>query len=151
MCLWNLNLKNCWGTSLLVQWLRIHRQRRGHGFWSPAWEDSTCRRATKPAHHNYRAHTLDPPSHNYWSLCTLKPRLPNKRWHRNEMPLHHKEEQPPLNATREPVRSNKDPAWPKINNLKKKLSFYLALWRFYLSKKFTLLKLRVSKRYPFLM
>ena len=30
-------------------------------------EDPTCRRATKPGHHNYWAFALEPTSHNYWS------------------------------------------------------------------------------------
>ena len=35
--------------------------------WSLAQEDPTCRRATKPMHHNYWACTLEPVSHNYWA------------------------------------------------------------------------------------
>ena len=31
------------------------------------WEDPTCRGATKPVHHNYRASILEPASHNYWA------------------------------------------------------------------------------------
>ena len=29
------------------------------------WKDSTCLGATKPMHHNYRAHALGAVSHNY--------------------------------------------------------------------------------------
>ena len=54
-------------------------------------------------------------------LKTLHPEpvLHNKRSHRNE-------ESSPLAATRESPRSEEDPVWPKINNLKKKR--YL-VWR----------------------
>ena len=34
------------------------------------WEDPTCRGATKPVRHNYRACTLEPVSHNYWARAT---------------------------------------------------------------------------------
>ena len=85
-------------------------------------EDPTCRRATKPVHHNYWAWALEPTSHNYLAhvpqllktLC-LEPVLRNKRSHCNEKPVHHNEEQPPLTTTREkPTHSNKDPTQPKI-------------------------------------
>ena len=51
-------------------------------------------------------------------LKTLHPEpvLHNKRSHRNE-------ESSPLAATRESPRSEEDPVWPKINNLKKKKVF----------------------------
>ena len=72
------------------------------------WEDPTCRRATKPVHHNYWAWTLEPASHNYWACVPqllnptcLEPVLHNKRSHHNEKPTHHNEEQPSLTATRE--------------------------------------------------
>ena len=40
------------GTSLVVQWLRIHLPTEGT--WVPAlvWEDPTCHGAIKPMHHN---------------------------------------------------------------------------------------------------
>ena len=94
------------------------------------WEDPTCRRATKPVHHNYWAYTLEPMSHNYWAHVPqlLKPArlervLRNKGSHRNEKPAHGNEEQPPFTTTREkPACSNKDPTQPKKNkiNLKKR-------------------------------
>ena len=41
------------GTSLGVQWLRIPLPMQGTQVPSLVWEDLTCRRATKPARHNY--------------------------------------------------------------------------------------------------
>ena len=37
------------GTSLVVQWLRIHLPMQGTWVPSLVWEDPTCGRATKPA------------------------------------------------------------------------------------------------------
>ena len=39
----------------------------GDTVWSLAWDDPTCRGATKPVRHNYRACALEPASHNYWA------------------------------------------------------------------------------------
>ena len=102
-------------------------------FWGLPWwlsgKESTCqfrecgfepwsrkiphgRGATKPVHHNYRACALEPVSHNYWAHVLqlpkptrLEPVLHNKRSHRNEKATHHKEESPPLTATRESLRA----------------------------------------------
>ena len=41
------------GTSLVVQWLRIHLPMKGTQVRSLAREDPTCRGATKPVRHNY--------------------------------------------------------------------------------------------------
>ena len=41
------------GDSLMVQWLRICLPMQGTRVRSLVWEDPTCRRATKPVHHNY--------------------------------------------------------------------------------------------------
>ena len=62
-----------WGTSLMVQWLRIRLPMQGKRVQSLVWEDPTCRRATKPVRHNYWACALEPTSHNYWAH---KPQLP---------------------------------------------------------------------------
>ena len=64
--------------------------------WALAWEDPTCRGATKPMRHNYWAHVpqLVNPER-------LEPVLRNKRSHRNEKPVHHNEEEPLLATTRE--------------------------------------------------
>ena len=43
---------------------------------SLVWGDSTCCQSTKPIHHNYRAHDLEP------SLCNEKP-PPGKSWNCN--------------------------------------------------------------------
>ena len=53
-----INIKNILtvGTSLVVQWLRIHLPMRGHGFdpWSGNY-DPTCHGATKPVCCNQRS------------------------------------------------------------------------------------------------
>ena len=59
------------------------------GTWVQALvrEDPTCRGATKPVRHSYRAHMpqlLKP--------LRLEPVLCNKRSHRNEKPMHRNEE-----------------------------------------------------------
>ena len=51
--------------SLVAQWLRICLPMQGTQVPALVREDPTCRRATKPMHHNYRACTPEPESHNY--------------------------------------------------------------------------------------
>ena len=51
--------------SLVAQWLRICLPVQETRVWALVWEDPTCRRATKPMHHNYWACALEPASHNY--------------------------------------------------------------------------------------
>ena len=41
------------GTSLVVQWLRIHLPMQGTRAQALVQEDPTCHGATKPVHHNY--------------------------------------------------------------------------------------------------
>ena len=41
------------GTSLVVQWLRIHLPMQGTQVQALVREDPTCRGATKPVRHNY--------------------------------------------------------------------------------------------------
>ena len=53
--------------SLVVQWLRIYLPMQGTWVQSLVWEDSTCRRATKPMYHNYWAWALEPMSGSYWA------------------------------------------------------------------------------------
>ena len=62
--------------SLVAQWLRIHLPMQGTQVRALAREYPTCRRATKPVHHNYWAHMpqLLKPVH-------LEPVLRNKRSH----------------------------------------------------------------------
>ena len=67
------------GTSLVVQWLRIHLPMQGTRVQSLVWEDPTCRGATKPV------------SHNYWACMSqllkpvgLEPMLHNKRSHHSK-------------------------------------------------------------------
>ena len=54
----NVSLKKDLGTSLVVQWLRIHLPMHGTWVGSLVWEDLICLRATKPMHHNYWGHSL---------------------------------------------------------------------------------------------
>ena len=63
-------------TSLVVQWYRICLPMQGTWVRSLVWGDFTCHRATKPEHHNYRGHPLEPA-------------LLNKRSHHSEKPVHH--------------------------------------------------------------
>ena len=87
------------GTSLVVQWLRIHLPMQGTRVRSLVGEDPTLCGATKPMRHNYWACALKPASHNCWShvpqllkpTC-LEPMLCNKRSHCNEKPPHRNEE-----------------------------------------------------------
>ena len=65
--------KYIWGTSLVVQWLRICLPMPGTWFWALVREDLTCCGATKPVRHNYWACALEPASHNYWSPHALEP------------------------------------------------------------------------------
>ena len=47
------NQKFTGGTSLMVQWLRIHLPMQGTQVRALVQEDPTCRGATKPVRHNY--------------------------------------------------------------------------------------------------
>ena len=62
--------------SLVAQWLRIHLPMQATWVRALVREDPTCRGATKPMHHNYRACALEPSSHNYWAraprVCALQ-------------------------------------------------------------------------------
>ena len=53
------------GASLVAQWLRIRLPMQGTQVHALFREDPTCRGATKPVHHDYRACALEPTSHNY--------------------------------------------------------------------------------------
>ena len=71
----------------MAQWLRIRLPMQGIQVQSLVREDPTCRRATKPVCHNYRARVMQllKPVH-------LQPVLHNKRSHHNEKPAHRNEE-----------------------------------------------------------
>ena len=91
------------GTSLKVQWLRIHLPRQETQVGSLIQEDSTNCGTTKPKSHNYGA-------------CYPRARAPQEKL-LQKSPCTTTREQPPLSATREePTCSNKDPAQPKIIN-----------------------------------
>ena len=104
--------KHYWGTSLVAQWLRIHRPMQGTQVQALVREDPTCCEATKPVHHNDWACTPEPTTHNYWAhvpqllkpTC-LEPVLCNKRSHRNENPAHHQQRVAPLTTTRESLHA----------------------------------------------
>ena len=92
-------LKMPWGTSLVVQWLRIRPPMQATRVRALLREDPTCRGATKPVRHNYWACALEPASHNYWAhvLQLLKPAhlepvLHNNRSHHNEKHAHRNKE-----------------------------------------------------------
>ena len=72
--------------SLEVQWLRTRLPMQGTRVRALVWEYPTCRGATKPVH-NYWAHVLQ-----LLKPARLEPVLRNKRSHRDEKPVHHKEE-----------------------------------------------------------
>ena len=55
------------GASLVAQWLRICLPMQGTRVRALVRGDPTCRRATKPMHHNYWACALESVSHNYWA------------------------------------------------------------------------------------
>ena len=66
--------------TLGVQWLRIHLPMQGTWVRSLVWEDPTCCRATKPVHHNYRAHALESVpcnrrSRRQWEACAQQQRV----------------------------------------------------------------------------
>ena len=93
-------------------------QCRGRGFepWSRKIPHATeqlspCITTTGLVLWSLRA-TLLRPTH-------LEPMLRNGRSHRSEKPVHCSGEWPPLAATRESLRSNKDPTQPKINKINK--------------------------------
>ena len=52
------------GTFLVVQWIRIRLPMQGTRVRALVQEDPTCRGATKPVRHNYRACALEPASHS---------------------------------------------------------------------------------------
>ena len=92
-----LHLKTCIRTSLGTQWLRIRLPRQETRVRALVLD--TCRRATKPVHHNYWACALEPAGPSYWARepqllkpAHLEPVLCNKRSHRSEKPAHHNEE-----------------------------------------------------------
>ena len=64
------------GTSLLIQWLRIHQPRQGTWVQSLFWEDSTCCGAAKPMCHNYWASRVQEPQlstpEHLASCCTTR-------------------------------------------------------------------------------
>ena len=55
------------GTSLVMQWLKIHLPTQGTWVRALVQDDPTCHGATKPVHHKYWACALEPMSHNYWA------------------------------------------------------------------------------------
>ena len=109
--------------SLVVQWLRIHLPMQGTQVWSlQIQEYSTCPGATKPAHDNYWARTLEPMRGDYWvrMLQLLKPgaspraqALPQEKPLRWGAPTRQRRVAPTRRNSRKPSHSNEDPAQPK--------------------------------------
>ena len=82
-------------TSLVVQCLRICLPIKGTWVLSLTQEDPTCHGATKPMHHNYWVHALEPVSCSYWvwrppllSPHALEPLVCNKRSHHKDQTTH---------------------------------------------------------------
>ena len=73
--------KNNLGTSLVVQWMRIHLSMQGTQVQFLVWKDSTRPGATEPMSHNYWAHVLQ-----LLKPTGLEPTLHNKTSHHNEKP-----------------------------------------------------------------
>ena len=94
-----------------VQWLRICLAMQGTPVGSLVWEDPTCRGATKPVHHNYWAHVLQP-----LKAARLESVLPNERPLKREAHL-----RPAMKSNLllpqlvKPMQSNEDPAQQKID------------------------------------
>ena len=87
------------GASLVAQWLRMCLPMQGTRVQALAWEEPTCRGATRPMCHNYWACALEPASHNCWAQVPqllkpvrLEPVLHNKRSHCNEKSAHRNKE-----------------------------------------------------------
>ena len=85
------------GTSLVIQWLRIHLPVKGTWVGFLVWEDFTCCRATKP--HAATTKALEHVLH--------------KRSHGNKKPEHRNQRRvPTCHKQRKPSSINKDPAPP---------------------------------------
>ena len=124
------------GTSLLVQWLRIHLPMQGIQVRALVWEDPTCRRAAKPMHHNYWACALEPVCHNYWAhvpqllsprATTTEAHTPKARAPQQAKLLQWEACTPQQGVApghcnyRKPTHSNEAPRQPKINKFFLKL------------------------------
>ena len=79
-----IRFKNEWGTSLVVEWIRIHLSLQGTQVRSLILENPTCCGATKPVGHNYRVCPQEPASRQLLKPLGLEPVLHNKRRHHNK-------------------------------------------------------------------
>ena len=116
---YKIHFKRIFKTLLVVQWIRICLLMQGTQVRSLTWEDPTCRRATKPMHHNYWACALEP-APQLLKPMSLQPMLHSKRSHCNEKPAYHDKSisNPRPSAghnQRKPMCNNKDPVLPKIS------------------------------------
>ena len=80
-------LKLYTGTSLVVQWLRIHPLMQGTGVRSLVQEDPTCDGPAKPVHQIYG------------SLCAWSPMLCHKERNCSEKPVHRNERVAPARCS----------------------------------------------------
>ena len=64
------------GTSLVVQWSRIHLPMQGTSIWSPVWDDATCFEAAKPTCHNDRTQVLQLAKVTYPRAWARQPEKP---------------------------------------------------------------------------
>ena len=80
------------GTSLVVQWLRIHLPMQGTQVQSLAWKDPADCRATKPRAPQLLSLRSRARMPQLLKPVRLEPVLRNNRGHRNEKPAHRNEE-----------------------------------------------------------
>ena len=79
-------IKRQWGTSLVVQWLRICLAMQRIPVQPLVWEDPSCVGAVKPVCHSYWACAWESVSHSFWArvLQLLKPHALEPVLHRRE-------------------------------------------------------------------
>ena len=124
------------GTSLLIQWLRIHQPRQGTWVQSLFWEDSTCCGAAKPMCHNYWASRVQEPQlstpEHLASCCTTREATTTVRslstatWSPHLSQL----EKTSVQQQRPSAAKNKSTFLKKKMNflIKKKKKTYLSVW-----------------------
>ena len=91
--------------------------------WSLVQEEPTCLRATKPVHHNYEAHALEPRNPNCWAhksqllktMCSRACALQQEKPLQREAWVSQLETSPHSLQLEKSSQSNKDIAQSKIN------------------------------------
>ena len=108
--------KSTYGTSLVVQGLRICLSEQGMWVQSLIWEDSTCRGITKPMHCN-----CEPRSHN-WKPVHSRAWAPQKekspRWETRSPQLESRPQAPHLQKARaQKQRPSAGKNHPSVNKI----------------------------------